>query len=435
MRAGHTALAISLACSLAVCAALNELLLRVHSLGADVVLTLVLELRPELSGSDVLQRSRATLLLAELLTRLPKLKLTREAVMSLVQFCVARLQDANSLRGVLMALVALAKNHGALLVADELDVSIARAVFDELQVQGQPQIMRELAFRLMSDLLELPEGHCRAMGVDWVYNVVHAIDGERDPRNLKIALALLRRVCELVPEHREYAEEIGEVLLSYFPVTFQPPPNDPFGVSRADLVQLLSAALASSSQLAEFVLPTLLDSLASGHAAPQAPDVGQTLAVLGTCVHQYDVGVLQPHVESLWSALRSSALGFSGSGGDEQGAALVCLRAVCMKLPPGASLLAFVEPILNDTSFRLGGGAGEDDALRVVLAVASASAASARIVLQRVVPQLLSKNSAASVAPLAALVKYSTLQDGASVCVRAHGPRFPRWADVQRVRQ
>lgn len=52
----------------------------------------------------------------------------------------------------------------------------------------------------------------------------------------------------------------------YFPVTFRPPPNDPYGVTAQDLKGRLRDCIAASDQFAPFVFPQLIDKLDSTSA-------------------------------------------------------------------------------------------------------------------------------------------------------------------------
>lgn len=61
------------------------------------------------------------------------------------------------------------------------------------------------------------------------------------------------------------AEELVDVLACYFPVVFSPPPNDPYGITRAMLATRLLRPLTASPALAPYVVPLVLEKLASSH--------------------------------------------------------------------------------------------------------------------------------------------------------------------------
>lgn len=49
----------------------------------------------------------------------------------------------------------------------------------------------------------------------------------------------------------------------YFPITFRPPPNDPYGISAQDLKSRLRDCISASGYFAPFAFPQLLDKLDS----------------------------------------------------------------------------------------------------------------------------------------------------------------------------
>ena len=49
----------------------------------------------------------------------------------------------------------------------------------------------------------------------------------------------------------------------YFPITFRPPPDDPYGITAQDLKGRLKDCIAASSFFAPFAFPQLIDKLDS----------------------------------------------------------------------------------------------------------------------------------------------------------------------------
>lgn len=79
----------------------------------------------------------------------------------------------------------------------------------------------------------------KGLKADFVFSFVRVLDGERDPRNLLLGFKTFIQVTHTVPEFVRFAEELFEVVSVYFPVTFTPKPNDPYGISKEDLVDNL----------------------------------------------------------------------------------------------------------------------------------------------------------------------------------------------------
>jgi DNA repair/transcription protein MET18/MMS19 len=109
-------------------------------------------------------------------------------------------------------------------------------------------------------------------------------DGEKDPRNLMIVFSILRVAMTewdisanaqvgsttarwLGITYAGYstnnAKELFEAVFNYFPITFRPPPDDPYGITSQDLKDRLRACLSSSAYFAPYSFPHLLDKLDS----------------------------------------------------------------------------------------------------------------------------------------------------------------------------
>lgn len=95
------------------------------------------------------------------------------------------------------------------------------------------------------------------MGKGFIKRYAVLADGEKDPRNLLVAFAIARviliefditetiEVCLGVPigqmrrhSSRPFAGYVQRHVL-YFPITFRPPPDDPYGITAEDLKKAL----------------------------------------------------------------------------------------------------------------------------------------------------------------------------------------------------
>lgn len=50
-----------------------------------------------------------------------------------------------------------------------------------------------------------------------------------------------------------------DITFCYFPITFRPPPNDPYGITSDDLKTALRACLSASPYFAKQALPLFLE--------------------------------------------------------------------------------------------------------------------------------------------------------------------------------
>jgi len=87
-------------------------------------------------------------------------------------------------------------------------------------------------------------------------------EGEKDPRNLMIIFSLLQVPMTEWDVHA-HAQDLFDSVFNYFPITFKPPPDDPYGITSQDLKNRLRDCIAANSDFAPYAFPQLLDKLDS----------------------------------------------------------------------------------------------------------------------------------------------------------------------------
>lgn len=76
--------------------------------------------------------------------------------------------------------------------------------------------------------------------------ILDCLEGEKDPRCLILCLKVVAKTQTFFPQAAdEYAEAIFDVTACYFPITFTPPPNDPYGITPDMLSSALQTALTA----------------------------------------------------------------------------------------------------------------------------------------------------------------------------------------------
>ena len=100
------------------------------------------------------------------------------------------------------------------------------------------------------------------MGDESLVGFMALVAGEKDPRNLMMVFSMCR-VFMLEWDITSHAEPLFETVYAYFPITFRPPPNDPYGITAQDLKERLRECLSSTKFLAPYAIPNLLDKLDS----------------------------------------------------------------------------------------------------------------------------------------------------------------------------
>jgi hypothetical protein len=187
-------------------------------------------------------------------------------------FFLHRLGDYPSLLPSLHALTALVVRFSGSFDARHSDVEdIVVSVHKELHIPSLAQSIRQRYYSFALLLLNTPAVLKLVLSLDddvqrdFVGNLVGAGDGEKDPRCLLLYLELLEAVCcrGFAPGAlSSHVNSIFDNTTAYFPITFNPPADDPYGITHDKLVQRLLGVLQCRPLLA-LAAPYAVEQLAS----------------------------------------------------------------------------------------------------------------------------------------------------------------------------
>ncbi|KAK2530551.1 Mms19 [Columba guinea] len=265
--------------------------------GSWTVLQLVEALGSCLENTDPRTRGRGIQLLSQVLLQC-YFQLQEKEVLHLVLFYENRLQDHHLvIPSVLQGLRALSMCE---VLSPGLAVSVLKTIFQEVHVQSLLQLDRHTVYSIITNFMSTREEELKGLGADFTFGFIQVMDGEKDPRNLLVAFQIVRDLIAKNYTLGPFVEELFEVTSCYFPIDFTPPPNDPHGIQREDLILSLRAVLASTTQFAEFLLPLLIEKLDSDLQSAKL----DSLQTLTACCAIYGQKELQEFLPSLWSSLR-----------------------------------------------------------------------------------------------------------------------------------
>ncbi|NXN18997.1 MMS19 protein, partial [Indicator maculatus] len=250
-----------------------------------------------LENTDPRMRGRGIQLLSQVLLQCYSL-LQEKEVLHLVLFYENRLQDHHLvIPSVLQGLQALSMCE---VLSPGLAVSVLKAIFQEVHVQSLLQLDRHTVYSIITNFMGSREEELKGLGADFTFGFIQMMDGEKDPRNLLVAFQIVHDLIAKNYVLGPFVEELFEVTSCYFPIDFTPPPNDPHGIQREDLILSLRAVLASTPQFAEFLLPLLIEKMDSDLQSAKL----DSLQTLTACCAIYGQKELQEFLPSLWSSLR-----------------------------------------------------------------------------------------------------------------------------------
>lgn len=94
-------------------------------------------------------------------------------------------------------------------------------------------------------------------------------------------------------------QDVFDVTSVYFPITFTPPPNDPYGITQEALVAALLSVFRASPSMAEHVIPLALEKLSSTLINAKI----DALSVIRECAASYGVERIAPFFDRLGAAI------------------------------------------------------------------------------------------------------------------------------------
>uniref|UniRef100_A0A2K5QXY8 MMS19 nucleotide excision repair protein n=1 Tax=Cebus imitator TaxID=2715852 RepID=A0A2K5QXY8_CEBIM len=265
--------------------------------GNYTVLQVVEALGSSLENPEPRTRARGIQLLSQVLLQCHSLLLEKEVV-HLILFCENRLKDHHLvIPSVLQGLKALSL---CVALPPGLAVSVLKAIFQEVHVQSLPQVDRHTVYNIITNFMRTREEELKGLGADFTFGFIQVMDGEKDPRNLLVAFRIVHDLISRDYSLGPFVEELFEVTSCYFPIDFTPPPNDPYGIQREDLILSLRNVLASTPRFAEFLLPLLIEKVDSEILSAKL----DSLQTLNACCAVYGQKELKDFLPSLWASIR-----------------------------------------------------------------------------------------------------------------------------------
>ncbi|KAI0282989.1 ARM repeat-containing protein [Russula brevipes] len=221
---------------------------------------------------------------------------SRESVKVLVAFFASKLEDTETIIPALKGILAITRIPA---VVPENVHDICAAIFTNVKMQALVQAQRHTVLSIFDLLVALNRDALQSMGDQFLSGYIALVDGEKDPRNLMIAFAIAR-VLALEFDISTKVEDLFNITFCYFPITFRPPPNDPYGITSEDLKGALRSCLSASPLFGNLAIPLFLDKINAGSPATKR----DTLQTLALCLPVYGSGVAVNSARKLWSSLK-----------------------------------------------------------------------------------------------------------------------------------
>ncbi|KAI0339641.1 ARM repeat-containing protein [Trametopsis cervina] len=241
-------------------------------------------------------RNKGVELLCHVIERTPSDKLNRQSVRVLVSFMCEKLSDTETVIPALSGLKALVLKE-SFTSSDAVDVS--KALFLHVKMKALVQSQRFVVYGIIDGVVARHRDALIAMESEFVSGYIALADGEKDPRNLLLAFAIAR-VLLIEFNTSRHIEDLFNITFCYFPITFRPPPDDPYGITTEDLKKALRNCLNATPAFGPMAIPLFLEKLTAGSPVTKK----DTLQTLDICLPVYGSLVAKEHARKLWNTLR-----------------------------------------------------------------------------------------------------------------------------------
>ncbi|KAL4803004.1 RNAPII transcription regulator C-terminal-domain-containing protein [Aspergillus unguis] len=338
-----------------------------------------------INDEDPLLRGKAVSYLTAVIRALPPKFLTRQQVQVLTTFFCDRIEDGGAIAG-LETLQNLDR------FTKEMAEELATALFQNFSsLQSRAQSQRFQVYQLLNELMSNHRGVLHEMGDTSLVGTVDLMTGEKDPRNLMLVFSILK-VIMVEWDISNHVELLFDSVYNYFPITFKPPPNDPYGITAQDLKDRLQDCISSTSQFAPHSIPSLLDKLDSTSQNVKKDALNALIA----CINSYNPDTVSTHSITIWETLKFEILNAQEEFLSDL--SLKALHDISRRLSEGVTeisdqlpLAQYLRPITKECNEQLREPQQKQakPAQQILLATAGASAASFTLIVQVAVAPLL----------------------------------------------
>ncbi|XP_072280866.1 MMS19 nucleotide excision repair protein homolog isoform X2 [Pyxicephalus adspersus] len=235
-----------------------------------------------------------------------------------------------------------------------LAVSVLKSIFQEVHVQSLMQLDRHTVYLIITNFMKNREDELKSLGADFTFGFIQVMDGEKDPRNLLVAFRIVHDIIIKNYALGPFVEELFEVVSCYFPIDFNPPSNDPHGITREDLIMSLRAVLAATPRFAEFLLPLLIEKMDSDVQSAKL----DSLHTLKAACAVYGQKELKEYLPGLWASIRKEVFQTASEKVETEGLAALQALSACLSCSVLGSdsedlLEGFLNNVLQDCRHHL----------------------------------------------------------------------------------
>ncbi|KAG8958276.1 hypothetical protein FRC03_009290 [Tulasnella sp. 419] len=261
------------------------------------LLDIVKALGDALTSEDGKQRGKGIELLAEVLEGCRDDKISRQSTVVLNTFFRNKLDEADTVISAIRGILRLSSLPN-FFQSDAIETFKALAA--NVNMKSHIQSTRYNVFRIIDNLMARHRGALKQLGDEFLKGYLSLAEGEKDPRNLLLAFSI-GRVILIEFDIKKHIDDFFDITFCYFPITFKPPPDDPYGISTDDLKSALRGCLAATPYFGLLAIPLFMEKLSAsaGHVKRD------TLDTLGICLPIYGTATAKKFASTMWESFKT----------------------------------------------------------------------------------------------------------------------------------
>ncbi|KZV93127.1 hypothetical protein EXIGLDRAFT_768350 [Exidia glandulosa HHB12029] len=264
--------------------------------GSTTLLDVVKALKDFITSEDDSLREKGVSLLTAIVSRMPPAIMNRHATRTMLEFFLKKLEDTATVIPALNGILKLTVLP-AFLASDAEATS--KALFEHVKMKAHVQSTRFVVFAIIDSLMAKHRETLKEMGDVFVAGYIALADGEKDPRNLILSFAIVRVILVEFTIDR-HVDNLFDITFCYFPITFTPPPDDPYRISAEDLKSSLRSCLAGTPRFGPLAIPLFLEKLSAGSPATKR----ETMNTMSLCFPVYGARLAQEIGKQVWDSYK-----------------------------------------------------------------------------------------------------------------------------------
>ncbi|RCH85569.1 mms19 nucleotide excision repair [Rhizopus azygosporus] len=170
-------------------------------------------------------------------------------------------------------------------------IQLCNVLFNEITITKLSQQTRYKVLLALGKIIDTYSSELQRSKINFIEGFIHCMDGEKDPRNLIVAFALVRAIIERFDISR-HVEDLFDVVFCYFPIHFAAPNDTTLDITTEDLKLSLRQCLSATPYFAYYATPLLIEKLLSTTGSAKR----DTMETISLCAPAYGAHAILPHV-------------------------------------------------------------------------------------------------------------------------------------------